>query len=456
MKRVAIATLGCKVNQFESAAFATGFADRGCTLVPFHAEADIYVINTCTVTAKAGQQSRQLVRQALRRHPGARVVVTGCYAQMDPETVLDLAEQPVIIIGNGNKHLLVETALSARQADLVMLMGQIRRKAEICDLSVRRFGERTRAYLRVQDGCDNLCSYCIVPFTRGRSRSQPLAGVMRQAAVFAEEGYLELVVTGINVAKYGLDLNEGETIHSLLDRLCRYFPRLRIRLSSIEPTEVDEALLELMRTHANFMPHLHIPLQSGDDEVLQRMNRHYSRADFAAVIKQAHHALPEAAIGCDVLCGFPGETEEEADNTYRLLADLPVSYLHVFPYSRRPGTVAGAASQQLPGPVKEQRVQRLRALDQTLRQRFHARNLGRVHRVLVERRQGKSGLLQGFTENYLPLVFAGSENLIHRIVPVLAERIESGQPVGAIDQALLEETDESRYSAQPSAGEADT
>ena len=456
MKRVAITTLGCKVNQFESASFATGFAEQDCELVPFHAEADIYVINTCTVTAKAGQQSRQFIRQALRRNPEARVVVTGCYAQMDPETVLDLAEKPVIIIGNGNKHLLVETALSARQTDLVMMMGQIRRKTEICALPVRRFSGRTRAYLRVQDGCDNFCSYCVVPFTRGRSRSQPLAEVLQQASVFAEEGYLELVITGINVGKYGLDLSEGETIYSLLDRLCTGFPQLRIRLSSIEPTEVNDALLTLMTDRANFMPHLHIPLQSGDDAVLARMNRHYNCSEFAAVIERVHRALPEAAIGCDVLCGFPGETAAEAENTYQLLAGLPVSYLHVFPYSRRPGTLAGVYGQHLPGPVKDERVRRLRELDCEARQRFATRNLGRTLGVLVERRQRKGGLLQGFSENYLPLVFAGTQELVHRVVPVRVDRIESGQPIGVVDEALLEETAESRYSAQPSAKGADT
>ena len=298
MKRIAIATLGCKVNQFESASFASAFTERGCEFVPFHGEADVYVINTCTVTSRAGQQSRQLIRRALQ-HPGARVVVTGCYAQMAPETVLELSEQPVVIIGNGNKHLLVDTALAERQSDLVMLMGQIRRKKEILDLPVRRFSDRTRAWLRVQDGCDNFCSYCIVPFTRGRSRSLPLAGVLRQAEVFAAEGYREMVVTGINVGKYGLDLAEGETIYSLLDRLCTGFPDIRLRLSSIEPTEVNDRLLAIATGRANFMPHFHIPLQSGDDQVLARMNRRYSRAEFAAVINRVHGALPEAAIGCD-------------------------------------------------------------------------------------------------------------------------------------------------------------
>lgn len=439
MKKIAITTLGCKVNQFESAAFATGFEALGCQLVAFQADADVYVINTCTVTARAGQQSRQLIRRVLLAHPEARIVVTGCYAQMDPETVLGLADQPVTIIGNGNKHLLVEAALAEEPPDLVMLMGQIRRKKEICPLPVQRFRGRTRAYLRIQDGCDNFCSYCIVPFTRGRSRSLPLAGVLEQVAVFAEQGYQELVITGINVGKYGLDLSEQQTIYSLLGRICRDFPALRLRLSSIEPTEVNDHLLELMTTHANLMPHLHIPLQSGDDEILARMNRRYTRAEFAAVIERVHQALPTAAIGCDVLGGFPGESEQAAENTYRLLAELPVSYLHVFPYSRRPGTLAASFGQQLPGPVKDARVLRLRTLDGAKRTQFYQDNIGSVQRVLVERRAPKSGLLQGFSENYLPILFPGTSRLLRQVVPVRLTSVDQGQPVGCVVDELLEE-----------------
>ncbi len=446
MKKIAITTLGCKVNQFESAAFITGFEARGCQLVPFQADADVYVINTCSVTARAGQQSRQLIRRVLHSHPGARIVVTGCYAQMDPETVLNLADKPVTIIGNGNKHLLVEAALAESNPDLVMLMGQIRRKKEICDLPVKRFKGRTRAYLRVQDGCDNFCSYCIVPFTRGRSRSQPLAGVLQQVEIFADQGYKELVITGINVGKYGLDLPQQQTIYTLLDRICRDFPQLRIRLSSIEPTEVNDLLLELMTTHGNFMPHLHIPLQSGDDVILARMNRRYTRAEFATVIARVHQVLPTAAIGCDVLGGFPGESEQAAENTYQLLAELPVSYLHVFPYSRRPGTLAAAYEQQLPGPVKDARVQRLRSLDGEKRGLFYQAHIGSIHQVLVERRHAKSGLLQGFSENYLPILFPGTSGLLRQVVPVRLTGVDMGQPMGCLVAEFLEENQGNRHS----------
>lgn len=444
MKRVAITTLGCKVNQFESASFAGAFAARGCEIVPFQDVADIYVINTCTVTARAGQESRQLIRRVLRRVPNARIVVTGCYAQMDPNAVLNLSEQPLIIIGNGNKHHLVDAALSDAPPDMIMLMGRIRGNHTICDLPVTRFPGRTRAYLRIQDGCDNFCSYCIVPYTRGPSRSLAIAKVLEQTAVFVEQGYRELVITGINVGKYGLDLTEGKTIYTLLDRLCREFPSLRLRLSSIEPTEVNDTLLNLYQEHANLMPHLHIPLQSGDDQVLARMNRRYDTARFTAVIYRIHEVLPEAAIGCDVLGGFPGETETEADNTYRLLAGLPVHYLHVFPYSRRPGTLASNLNGQIPGPVKEARVQRLRELDHAKRQAFYAHGVGQVHRVLVERLHRPSGLLRGLSENYIPLWFHGSSALIHTVVPVRCTGIESGNPMGELAEDILEENLQNR------------
>ena len=444
MKRVAITTLGCKVNQFESAAFASAFEARGCQMVPFNAEADIYVINTCTVTGRAGQQSRQMIRRVLKQYPQARIFVTGCYAQMDPESVLNLSERPLAIVGNGNKHRLVDAALSKNPPDMVMLMGRIRENKEICDLPVTRVPGRTRAYIRIQDGCDNFCSYCIVPYTRGPSRSLSLQKVLEQTAVFADQGYKELVITGINVGKYGLDLKEGETIYTLLDRLCREFPQVRLRLSSIEPTEVNTTLLDLVTRHDNFMPHLHIPLQSGDDAVLARMNRRYDRTQFADVIHEVHAALPHASIGCDVLGGFPGETEEEAENTYQLLNSLPISYLHVFPYSKRPGTLAATMPGHLPGPMKDARVGRLRELDLQKRQAMYARGLGEIHQVLVERRNRKTGLLQGFSENYIPIQFSGSNSLIHSVVPVQLTQIDAEQPIGSLHKDFLEENHKSR------------
>lgn len=439
MKKIAITTLGCKVNQFESASFTSGFQAAGCTLVPFADKADIYVINTCTVTAKAGQQSRQLIRRALQTNPKARVIVTGCYVQMDPATVLDIVGDKGCVVGNDYKHLIVDTALKETAPDLIVLMGKISNQQDICELPVKRFTGRTRAYLRVQDGCNNFCTYCIVPYTRGPSRSLKIAAVLDQAAVFQEEGYRELVITGINIGKYGIDLDEGENIYSLLDRLCTQFPALRIRLSSIEPTEVNDQLLNLVVNHNNFMPHLHIPLQSGDDNVLRRMYRQYTTTAFQEAVQAVHTAIPHAAIGCDILGGFPGETDSEAENTYQFIHDLPITYLHVFPYSKRQGTLAASFRNQISGPVKNKRVKRLRELDEQLRNKFHKQQLGTDCQVLVERRHKKSGLLQGFSENYIPLLFSGPTHLIHQVIPVSFTEFDQSQPIGRIAEEVLEE-----------------
>jgi threonylcarbamoyladenosine tRNA methylthiotransferase MtaB len=418
-KKVAVATLGCKVNQFESASFITGFQEQGCTIVPASKNADIFVINTCTVTARAGQQSRQLIRRIMRDNPQARLVVTGCYAQMAGDELFDIVpDNPLAIVGNGNKHLLVETALADKHPDMVMLTGKISAQKKICRLPVRRFSGRTRAYLRIQDGCNNFCTYCIVPYTRGRSRSLPLQQVLEQVSVFADEGYLELVITGINVGKYGIDLDEGEDIYSLLGMLCEQFPAIRFRLSSVEPTEVGDNLIKLMLAYPNFMPHLHIPLQSGDDGVLARMNRRYTTETFVRAIRKINTALPHCAIGCDILGGFPGEYEQAAENTFQLLHGLPITYLHVFPYSQRPGTLAAQYKQQIPGPVKDERVARLRQLDRDKKKQFYTSHLGTEQSVLVERVNPKTGLLQGFTENYIPVQFTGSEDLIRTLVRV--------------------------------------
>ena len=432
-KTIAVTTLGCKVNQFESASFITGFTDAGHEIVPFSGPADVYVINTCGVTARAGQQSRQLVRRAIRTNPEARIIVTGCYAQIAAEQLVEISDRQICIIGNGNKHLLVATALKKNLPELTMLTGNIGLQKEICRLPVRRFRGRTRCYLRIQDGCNNFCSYCIVPYSRGRSRSLPKAAVLEQGELFREQGYREMVITGINVGKYGLDLQEGQDIYSLLDALCCNFPDMRIRLSSIEPTEVNEQLLTTIAQHANFMPHLHIPLQSGDDRILARMNRRYTAEVFVGVIGKIAAAFPHAAIGCDVLAGFPGEDEAAAENTYRLLQGLPVSYLHVFPYSARPGTPAASMANQINGKIKNKRVRRLRRLDQEKRQSFYRRQQGTSHGVLVERRN-KNGLLQGFTENYIPVHFAGATSLIRQVVRVRFDEIKDKQPIAHLEK----------------------
>lgn len=431
-RKVAIATLGCKVNQYESASFLNNLEEQGMKVVPFSKPADIYIINTCAVTAKAGAQSRQQIRRALRQNPEARIVVTGCYSQVASLDVLDLAEDSICIVGNGYKDELVDIALSEPQSDLEMYMGDIGLKQEICDLPVKRFGGRTRAYLKIQDGCDRFCSYCIVPYARGRSRSLEPQKVLAQAQEFARQGYHELVITGIHAGTYGQDLEPPTDMFSIIKQLLELDLPLRYRLSSLEPTEISEDLLQLIKTSDNFMPHLHIPLQSGDDHILKKMNRRYTSELFSDTIEKCVRFLPDVSIGVDVLVGFPGEDEDAFNNTYKLLERLPVAYLHVFPYSRRPGTVAAGMPDQVLGPVKDERVKKLRALDAQKRRAFYERQIGTTRRVLVESRKSKNKMLKGFTENYLPVYFEGADALMNSIVDVTIDRLEDGDVFGSL------------------------
>jgi threonylcarbamoyladenosine tRNA methylthiotransferase MtaB len=432
MKKVAITTLGCKVNQYESAAFQTGFEAAGCIMATAKETADIIVINTCAVTARACTQSRQAIRQLTGRHPEARVVITGCYSQLAGGELVSMINKPLCIIGNGNKDMLVTAALTDTPSDLTMLMDRISQKKEICRLPVRRFGNRTRATLRIQDGCNSFCTYCVVPYTRGPSRSLPLPEVLEQAAVFASEGHREIVVTGIHVGLYGKDLAEGIDCGKLMLRLCAAQPNIRFRLSSIEPTEINEELLEVMASHPNFMPHLHIPLQSGDDTILARMNRGYTAQRFKETISLCRKRVPDAAIGIDVLVGFPGETDQYFANTCRLLEECDCTYLHVFPYSVRPGTLAATFDQQVPQGVKDERVARLRQMDAEKKERYYQRYIGSTRPVLVEHKRDPDGKLRGFTDNYIPVSFAGKSSLIDSIIPVTITTITQTQVTGQI------------------------
>jgi threonylcarbamoyladenosine tRNA methylthiotransferase MtaB len=435
MKRVIITTLGCKVNQYESAAFRTSFNQAGYSVVGAGKSADIVVVNTCAVTAKAGSQSRHAVRQAARNNPDARVLITGCYAEIAADQLAELAElqgREYSIIGNSKKDQLVSTALRYDGEMQQMLLGAIDEAREICRLPVRHFGDRTRAYLRIQDGCESYCTYCIVPYTRGPSRSLPVSEVVDQAVIFAEEGYREIVLTGIHIGYYGRDLETSVDIADLLDMLSHKTPDVRYRISSLEPTEISDRLIGLMAERENIMPHLHIPLQSGDDGILARMNRKYTTARFREVIEKCLTSLPDAAIGIDILAGFPGESEKQFETTRNFLASLDCTYLHVFPYSKRPGTVAAEYDDDIPKGVKDSRVAELRRLGDHKRDEFYTRHLGSVLPVLVEGKRDSRGLLKGFSDNYVPVHFPGDDNLKNSIVRVKLVDLDGAQVTGKV------------------------
>jgi threonylcarbamoyladenosine tRNA methylthiotransferase MtaB len=418
--RFAIETLGCKTNQFESAAMEETLTAAGYRSVPFTEGADLVIINTCTVTSATDSQSRNLIRRARRHNADCRIVVTGCYAQVDPAALADLPGV-AMVIGNEEKRDLLQrlTAEGPR-----VQVGDIRQQAGPA-LSLSSFAGRSRAFAQIQNGCDAYCSYCIIPFARGPSRSVPPEKVLDQVRELVKSGYQEIVLTGIHIGGYGKDFDTPGCLLELVQRIEQETDLPRLRLGSIEPQEIDDALIEAVATSNILCPHFHIPLQSGDDDVLQRMNRHYSSRFFTELVQKIAERLPEAAIGLDVITGFPGETEQEFENTRRLIEELPISHLHVFPYSRRPGTPAAALPAQVPGPLARERAAQLRLLGERKSQDFARRFLGRQLQVVVEGGR-QDGLCKGLSGNYLQVAFPGPDGLEGQLLSLTVESC-SGQ-----------------------------
>ena len=429
MRKAYISTLGCKVNQYESASFQTGFETKGITITQDVRDADFIVINTCAVTGKASGQSRQKIRQAARLNQRAEIVITGCHAHLlkdELQTLKGIDPSRLIVVSNDQKDTLV-TSLIEKPAPASRFVSEtMSRSKAICHLPVKKFGSRTRAYLRVQDGCDSYCSYCIVPYTRGHSRSLEKARILQQAKTYAEAGHREIVITGIHVGNYGKDLDDHGDIATLIETLCRATPTVRYRLSSIEPLEISEKLLTLMRELGNFMPHLHIPLQSGDDEILSRMNRRYTSEQFISVLATCSNMVPHAAIGIDVMVGFPGENQTHYANTRNLLEQINCTYLHVFPYSKRPGTRAAEMKYQVSSKEKQQRVFELRSLGRQKQSLFCRSHIGTTREVLVEKERSKSGRLQGFTDNYIPVRLNGANKLMNTVISAHLQQFANG------------------------------
>ena len=414
-----VVTLGCKVNQCDGASMSLELENAGFRPVAFPSFADAYIINTCTVTAFADFQGRQLVRRAFRINPHARVIVTGCLAQTQPQVPAALGGVAVVA-GNDHKHLIAQL-LSRPAGDFpLVLAGDIFEQKNFPHLPAAGITGRTRAFFKIQDGCDDFCSYCIVPYARGKSRSLPVAGVCDGVRHFVRQGCSEIVLTGIHLGNYGQDLVPPTGLAGLLETLLSQNNNVRFRLSSIEPLEVTDDLLALFGRHENLCPHLHIPLQSGDDTILKKMKRSYDRDFFRSLINRVSLGVPDIAIGADVMVGFPGEGEKEFAQTLSLLEELPLAYLHVFPYSERPGTAAFGLPRKVPDKIKKERAAMLRTLGAGKREAFLQKFLGRTLPVLVEGSSGKNnGPAKGFSHNYLPVVLgrdtAGRANTIVRV-----------------------------------------
>ena len=412
-RTAALATLGCKTNQFESAALEEQLGAAGWTIVPFEAGAELVIVNTCTVTAATDSQSRNLIRRARRLHPDCRVVVTGCYAQIDPAALRALPGV-ALVLGNAEKQDLLrllgeEGGETVHVSDLRQAGGSVP--------TLTAFAERSRAFVQIQNGCNAFCSYCIIPFARGPSRSVAPELVLEQVRQLVATGYPEVVLTGIHIGGYGLDLERPTNLTALIKHILAHSPVHRLRLGSIEPTEIPAELIELLATSPVVCPHLHIPLQAGDDAVLSRMNRHYDTAFFRTLIERIVRRIPEVAIGLDLITGFPGESDAEFANTLALLEALPVTHLHVFPYSKRTGTPAATMAAQVAPAVIKERAAQLRALGSAKLDAFTRSCIGREFEVVVEG-GGKGGELRGISGNYLPIRFAGDAALVGKAVTV--------------------------------------
>lgn len=405
--KIALETLGCKVNQYESSYVVESLEEAGHSLVPFKEHADIYVVHGCAVTSRASYETRQLLRRARRINPEAVLVAMGCEAQRDSRR---LAQERLAthILGNSHKHELIHHLRVPASVDAPLVcVSDMASCVHFQPLPVNRmFMGRTRATLKIQDGCNSFCAYCVVPFTRGRSRSLPPREVLLQMTRFLDHGYREVVLTGIHLGQWGKDLSPPMELSDLLHQLDKEAGSARIRLSSLEPGEWSSTLLEAMPHWKWLCPHFHIPLQSGDDEILRLMERPYQRNEYAALVHALRARFPQCALGADVLVGFPGETPRHFANTLALIDTLPLSYLHVFPYSPRPGTKAFSRKDRATGHELKTRARTLQELGRRKREAFQESFMGKWVDVLVES-QVRSGWWRATSGNYLQLVFQG-------------------------------------------------
>jgi len=432
--RIAIATLGCKANQYDSEIIRESFEEKNFDIVLFPEHADIYVINTCTVTGKTDFQARQLIRRAHRVNPQAKIVVTGCYAQAAPE---DLKKIPGVslVIGNPDKWEIVNIIKEAEKTSSARIsVTPLEKEIVFPEKKIKRFSAKTRFFLKIQDGCNARCSYCIVPQVRGKSRSMTPKTVLELlSSIGSSSGYKEAVLTGIHLGAYGLDLSPQASLLNLLHEIEKQMPVPRVRLSSIEPNEITQGVIDMLADSKIVCPHLHLPLQSGDTTILRKMNRPYSAENFHSLVVKLTNSIKDLAIGVDVIVGFPGEGEKEFYNTLHLIEELPITYLHVFPFSPRKGTPAFSLPDRVNGIAVKKRSEILRSLSKKKREGFYRSYLNKKLPILIEsKRHRKTGLLKGLSRNYVPVLLYGGNELMNTEITVRVTSVEGEEVKGEI------------------------
>ena len=412
MKTVAFCTLGCKVNQYETNAMMQKMIEAGYEVVDFEAKADIYIINTCTVTNMADKKSRQMLRRVKEINPEAILVAVGCYAQVAKEKLEQIPEID-LILGINEKNDILKYV---EQASKNTYVSDVLHQTEFLDFGDVTYTEKTRAVIKVQDGCNQFCSYCIIPYARGRIRSRKPESVIKEITDVAKEGIKEVVITGIHIASYGKDFNTEYRLIDLLEEIQKVNGIQRIRLGSLEPTLITEEFVTRLKKLSKICDHFHLSLQSGCNETLKRMNRKYTTDQFRHVVELLRNAYPEVHLTTDVIVGFPGETEEEFNKTYEFLKEIKFYKMHVFKYSPRSGTVAAKMPNQIDGNIKEERSNKLIELSDENEKEYNQKYIGKEVEVLLEEREGE--YLKGHTTNYMVVKMKTNENLENTIQKV--------------------------------------
>ncbi|NKC14765.1 MAG: tRNA (N(6)-L-threonylcarbamoyladenosine(37)-C(2))-methylthiotransferase MtaB [Gammaproteobacteria bacterium] len=402
MKRVAFCTFGCRLNQYDTETIRTLLEDEGeFRTVPFKDEADVYVVNTCSVTARADASARKMIRRIHSERPDSRIVVTGCYAQRAPE---ELAQLPGVslIVGAADRGQIAAQIQASRIGAVRMAVSPIEQANKFLEVPVTEMMERSRAFVKVQEGCNEQCSFCIVPQTRGVSRSRDPALVLEQVAQLLKAGYPEIVLTGVHVGDYGLDLTGRRELTALIVAILEQPGLARLRLSSIEPSTITDELIEVMAGESKFARHFHIPFQSGNNAVLKKMRRRYTVEAFDRLVERIGRKLDEFALGTDVICGFPGEDDAAFQDTFDCLSRWPITYIHPFTYSVRPGSEAERLGDPISGEVKKRRTRALKRLSKERSDAFHEQYVERTVEVLTEvsERRGET-VVSGLTDTYV-------------------------------------------------------
>ncbi len=417
--KIALFTIGCKVNQYETEAIAEKLEDFGFERVDFSDQADIYIINTCTVTKESDYSSRQAIYRAKRRSPDAKIIVTGCYAQMEKEFLQTLTGVSLVVkqeekrvlpfmvvemVGQGARVREKETGTETRKEDLVFGSG------------IKGLAKHTRALVKIQDGCEKNCSYCIVPFARGKERSRKTDEIISEIDTLIGNGYKEIILTGVHVGRYNKD---GVNLLGLTQEILKQTRVPRIRYSSIEPKEISNRLIDFISKTNRICRHLHIPLQSGDDFILSQMKRDYATKEYYVLADKLTQSIPHVLIGADVIVGFPGETGQQFENTCQFICSSPINYLHVFSYSDRKGTIASQMPDKITPEVIHQRSEILHDLGREKWRSFLDRFIGEKLEVLIEnRRDRKTGMLTGLSDNYVRVLIEGEDDLKNTITPI--------------------------------------